>query len=314
MEQTFSPTVQTGALQTPTAGELIASGQTVQQIQTSYATAVSVQKPRNILAVQDKCLNEATLSGDRFFYRWESETEDKFGKKKKSVIIGPSFDLSMAVARLFGNIAVTQKPIQETRESWIFTAAFVDLETGFTLERTFRMSKNWKVYGNFDVFRKEDIRFQIGQSKAMRNVVVNAVPSFLVDKMIEAALNSVRGEIEKKLEANKGNIVAVINKALDECEKLGVTRDRVVAKAGYPIEQWGIDDLVALAGDYRALKQGREKADTLFPDPSTYNDSESDAGATQETQPDDKPFNATNGDAAQHQDVKSGKAKGGELF
>ena len=72
----------------------------------------------------------------------------------------------------------------------------MDLETGFTLDRQFRQAKKWTVHGKFDESRKEDIRFQIGQSKAVRNVILNALPSILIDKAMTAAKAGVMAKVK----------------------------------------------------------------------------------------------------------------------
>jgi hypothetical protein len=159
---------------------------------------------------------------------------------------------------------VQQRPVIETIAAWIFTAAFIDLETGFTIERQYRMDKNFPVYGKMDKFRKDDIRFQIGQSKAIRNVVLNAVPAGLVDRMMEASKGSVRERIEK--EVKEKGIEEVRKRVLQALVKQGVDPERVIKKLGAKFEDWDVEIITLLYGDLKALKTGEETADSLYGD------------------------------------------------
>lgn len=241
-------------------GELLAAhpalsgGGAAMQVRGQYTTAVSVQRPRSLQNVEHKLMEEASVAGSSFYYAWGA------GKDR---IEGPSFNLAMSAVRLWGNCAVELQPVQETRDAWIFTAAFVDLETGFTISRQFRQSKNWTVYGKFDEARKDDIRFQIGQSKAIRNVVLNAVPTWLTNKAIERAKEGVRELLEKAIDA-KG-IEFVRDKLIERLGGVGVTHDMILAKFGRPTKGGlTLEDMVAMRGDHEALSSGADTVDHLY--------------------------------------------------
>src|ERR1700733_12715611 len=147
------------------AQDHLAQGRSIQRVQTGYCTAVAVQKPRSLVVVKKRLDEEAALAGEDFFYGWGA------GKDR---VEGPSVGLAMAAVRCWGNCAIEALPVQDLGDSWVFTSAFIDLETGFTLTRQFRQSKKWTVHGKMDGERKDDVRFQIGQSKSARNVALNA--------------------------------------------------------------------------------------------------------------------------------------------
>ena len=258
--------VQTGQLVNQSAGDLVAEGKTLQQIQTPYATAVKVQVPRDLEAVYKNCLAEAQMAGDLFYYHWEvTSTDKKTGDVTTSIVEGPSYQCVLAAARMFGNLAIVQKPIQETRSGWIFTAALIDHETGFTFERQFRMSKKAPVYGKADEYRKDDIRFQIGQSKAIRNL--GPALGVILDKMVEMAKDSVRvimiAKVEKA-EKSGGGILDVINAMLVEFKRLNVESEMLERKLSMPMTKWNIDDITLLAGDMKAIKKGTETVQSLY--------------------------------------------------
>lgn len=227
----------------------------VQKVQGTYATAMRVQVPRTLAHVQSQLLAEADLGGAAFFYGWGA------GKDK---IEGASIVLATALARCWGNCVVELQPVQELSDSWVFTAAFVDLETGFTLSRQFRQSKSWTVHGRHDEHRKADIRFQIGQSKSIRNVVLNALPRGLVDKAVERAKSGVRIRIEQAIK--EGGIDGARLRIFKGLAKHGVDEPRVLKKIGVSgATAIGVDELVTLNGDLRALDDQVESPEILFP-------------------------------------------------
>lgn len=252
--------------------EIVLAGGARQMVKTGYTTAVSVQKPRDIRRVEKAALEEAALLGESGFYAW--------GRGDDS-IIGPSKHLAMALVRVYGNCAVDMGEVQETENAWIFTATFVDLETGFTLTRQFRQSKQWKVFGKHDQDRKDDMRFQIGQTKATRNVVLNALPQWLIARAMDRAMGGVREQVEK-LVKDKG-LEPVVAVALKKLEALGVPEARVLEALGRELRgALTVDDLVILKGNIAALESKADTVDNVFPpkeEPKTPRDIAAHAAA-----------------------------------
>jgi len=239
------------------ASASLANGSAMQQVKTSYTTAVAVQKPRILAEVEQRLLQEADQAGEDFYYGWGA------GKDR---VEGPSVGLALAAARCYGNCAVEMAPVQDTFDAWIFTASFIDLETGFTLSRQLRQSKRWIVYGKHDEARKEDIRFQIGQSKAIRNVVTNSVPEWLINKAMDRAKGGVRDMIQRTVDQH--GIEAVIERAVEKLSALGIDEARVLAKFGRPTTRGlTVEDLVLIRGDLSAIGAGQDTVDNLYPQP-----------------------------------------------
>jgi len=243
-----------GMQQPSTAMEVIAQGGSMQQIKTAYTTAVAVQKPRSITTVTKNVLQEAQLAGSSFYYRWE--VKDKSGKK--SAIEGPSIDLAMCIARNYGN-CVIDVDAQETSSHYMMKGVLIDLETGFTCPRLFRQRKSQKLSGKMDDARQEDIAFQIGQSKAIRNAIVRAMPSWLIDQAIAMAQRSELSKIKPE------NLAVSRSMVLDFFSKFGVGQDRIEAERTRKADEWTAQDIVDLRGMATALKEGRISPDDLFP-------------------------------------------------
>lgn len=267
-----------------TAGALIEQGATVRQIQTSYTTAVAVQKPRDLVEVEKRCLMEAALAGEACFYGWGS------GKNR---VDGSSKECAMIAYRNWGNMAMEMRDIHETPAAYIMTAVIVDLETGTHYPRQFRQSKKWVVAGRMEEVRKEDIRFQIGQTKTQRNCILNFLPKWLTDKMVDRAKKGVREKLEAFIKTN--SIEAARKLSLDALVKLGVKLERIEEKYGKKYGAWDIETLITLKGDIRALSDGAESADALFPENATDDAAPADDGGSLKTE------DMTSGDAATHQ-------------
>lgn len=240
--------------ETGTALEVIQGGQTMQQVRTGFTTAVSVQKPRNRMAIIRACEEEAAIAGDEFYYAWTVKTKDSGPK----LIEGPGVGLAQAAARNWGNCGV-MVDIEEKPEAYIFTATFVDLETGFNLQRAFRQAKKKNIGKKYDEDRAEDIIFQIGQSKATRNVICNALPNWLIKRMMDESKKNVIAKIQKKgIDAARKDVLAFF-------QKHGIEQERVEAKIQKKAVAWNIDDVGLLYGAMRSLVEGVESPDELFP-------------------------------------------------
>lgn len=235
---------------TPT--DLVARGDTLMQQKTKYSTAVQIVKPRNLQQVVNRCLEEAAIAGDDFYYSWSQ------GGK---VIQGLSVGAAVAIARNFGN-CVVEGSVNETYNTYLFEATFIDFETGFNLTRAFRQNKRPPVDKNgkpiYSGERGEDIVFQIGQSKAIRNVVLNAMPVWLVSKVLDKAKENVSGKIEKMGKENAR--VMLVQKA----EALKIPIERIEAHYG-KVKSWEIESLVKISGGIRAIENGHDNVDGVFP-------------------------------------------------
>ncbi len=230
-------------------GDLLAQGKTLQKAGTPFVSAITVQKPRDLDRIVKAIDREAEYAGDSFYYGWTD--------KKGNRIEGPSIGLANSLAREWTNCAVTVD-FQESDEVFIITPRFVDIEKGFQCERVFRQRKN-VVQGNFDPDRKLDMALQIGQSKAIRNVVVNAVPRWLVERAMEKAKEAVlKGIDPNKLGEYKEHVTTYF-------KAKGVTAEQLVAKAGKPMAEWTTRDIADFKGDKKALENGEVTISELFP-------------------------------------------------
>lgn len=211
----------------------------IAQIRTSYVVAQAVTRLRDLKVVKERCLVEAELSGEDFYYNWP---------QGKGFIEGVSIDGAMILYRNYGNCVVEAQVVQEGPTFWLFDAVFIDLETGSTISRQFRQRKtesHQKVGKDGDADRLLDIAFQIGQSKAQRNVIVKALPAWLVNAAFARAKDSAAGKY-----ADIGEWIANTLKAY---EKLKVTKEELEKRVGRPVDAWTSDDIRMFQGLHRAI-------------------------------------------------------------
>lgn len=222
---------------------IIREGKALIKVETHYQTAMIVQKPRDIDKVLKAVAKECQFGGERFYYGWTLKRGKSIGKK----IEGGSIGLATALARIWGNVA-TPITVEETEDYWMFTATFIDLETGFNNERLFRCDRTGDLPGEYDDSRKEDMKFQIGQSKAKRNVTLSSLPVWLVDGAVKLAKQAVMKKISKEG-------LAVASKRIVEffVEK-GITEKQLIDYVGEPKADWTAEVIAHLQG----IQQGIE--------------------------------------------------------
>lgn len=225
--------------------ELIVEGKTLVKTEIPYVTALKVQKPRDIDQVIEAVKRECEFGGEDFYYGWTLQRGKSVGKK----IEGGSIGLATSLARAYGNVWIPVT-MQETEEAFLFTATFIDLESGFNIQRIFRTDRTADLPGQYEPARKEDIKFQIGQSKAIRNVILNGgVPRWLVNSAVKWAKDAVINNITKE-----GLAKATAN-AIDFFAKNGIKEKDLIDYIGVPKTNWTAEAIAHLRGMAQRLKE-----------------------------------------------------------
>lgn len=218
---------------------------------TAYSTAMQVIKERNLQKVTNKCLTEAAIAGDNFYYSWSQS-----GK----IIEGLTIGAALAIVRNFGNCSVDVK-IEETPSAYIFHGIFVDLETGFNMSRPFRQNKQSpKSKSGKDIYtgeRGKDIIFQIGASKAIRNVVLNACPNWLTQKVIEKAKENVFSTISKL------GPVKALEMITKKASNLDVDLEQIERHYGKS-KHWDNEKFVMVSSALKSIEDGYETVESIF--------------------------------------------------
>lgn len=247
------------AFREPATGQEIATfgsrEPTTVEISDGVITARRCEVLRDEARVLVRIKTRAAMADEAWYYR--------FPVKKKGggldYIEGPSIDCADAIARLYGNCQVDCRVI-DAGATWIIYARFVDYETGYSLTRPFQQDKNASRLGGEDLARKRDISFQIGVSKAERNVVTHALREF-TDFAFEEAKKSLVAKIG-------GNLKHFVQRCADELAALDVDVARVEAQVGRPLGDWLAPNVARVIAEIRAVKDGMSSADETWPKPA----------------------------------------------
>ncbi len=220
-------------------------------------TAQRVAFKRNMPDILREAKVLATAAAQKFYYSMPFKERGKDGGKDRTVHVeGPSIDCAMAALLIYGNCRVENFPARETTTHWTFMAQFVDYEKGVTVVRAFNQRKS-QTTGIRDVERNLDIVFQIGQSKAIRNVIVSAL-KWLTDEMFDAAKSGVLRRIEDKPDQAREWLT-------DQFYQIGVDVSRVSRIVTRTVDKWNARDMAKLFAELSSVKDGFADADDLWP-------------------------------------------------
>jgi hypothetical protein len=202
--------------------------------------------------ILQRIATHAAAAGTDWTYRFPVRTKDG----GQDWIEGPSIKLALAVASLVGNNQIEIREL-DVGDAWVFYARYTDVETGFSLERSYRQRKGQQTMRTRDADRALDIVYQIGQSKAIRNVIVNACGIFC-DYAFEQATNSLVEKIGKSLEGWRTRTIDGI--ARMPCELTRV--ERVIGKAA---KNWTAPDIARIVAMMQSVADGMATVDDVFP-------------------------------------------------
>lgn len=214
----------------------------------------------------------AAAAGNDWFYR--------FPVKKKEGgtdwIEGPSIKLANDVARIFGNNVNEVREI-DVGDAWVFYARFTDIETGFSMERAYRQRKSQGSLKTKDADRQLDIAYQIGQSKAIRNCIVNSLQIY-ADYAFDQARNSLIEKIGKDLAGWR-------DRTLQGLARMPVDAVRVERVIGRAHRDWLAPHVAQVVAMMKSVADGMASVDEVFPPieaasaPAAVTEGQGDGGA-----------------------------------
>ncbi len=217
-------------------------------------SAQRVAVKRNEAEIMRKIEILARVNGPRYYYSWE--VNDKNSRTGKNKIEGGNITLAMDLARLYGN---NQNDIRVTDngDHWVFYARFVDLETGYSLTKAFQQRKSQSTFNTKDADRKLDIAFQIGQSKAQRNVILAALNTFR-----DFALVCSKSALFEKVSAKPKEFIEAIK---NDVQELGFDISRVETNLGLASQKWDNTMIAKVWAEVQTIKDGVATFDDIYP-------------------------------------------------
>jgi hypothetical protein len=235
----------------PTPGGHAIARQTTGLVERVFG-AQPVAKERNEVKIRQKLKALAAYAGEDWFYRFPV----KKAGGGQDYISGPSIKLANNVAREFGNNIIEIREI-DVGDAWTFYARFTDIETGFSMERAYRQRKGQASMRTRDAERSLDIAYSIGQSKAIRNVIVNALGIYC-DFAFEEAENSLVEKIGKDLAGWR-------ERTIKGLARLAIAPERVERVIGRSAKDWLAPDVAQVVAMCKSIVDGMANADEVFP-------------------------------------------------
>ena len=215
--------------------------------------ALKVEVARSAAATRATISEMAMLLGERGFYRWPVKNRKK---GTTDWVEGVSIKGAMALVKAYKNCRVACPVIVDLGSHWRFHAVFIDFENGIEIERSFIQRKSGGTMGD-DAARREDMAFQIGLSKAERNVVVNAL-ELEADVLLEECRGAIVDRVGRDIEHYRRTIV-------ERANERGIDLARIEAVAGRPVKDWLGTDMVRIIGMMAAIRDGMATAEETFP-------------------------------------------------
>jgi hypothetical protein len=201
--------------------------------------------------VRQKIAIEAAAAGEHWFYRFPVKSRDG-----TNYIEGETIKLANAVQRLYGNNNVDTQ-MRDDGDSWLFISTFNDYENGSSMARLYRQRKSQTSLKTRDYDRQQDIAFQIGQSKSIRNVIVNYLGEFCTFAM-EQAQNSLIDKVGRDIEGWR-------QRTIEGLTRMPVDVKRVERVIGRSAKDWLAPDISKVIAMGKAIHEGMASIDETFP-------------------------------------------------
>jgi hypothetical protein len=193
----------------------------------------------------------AAAAGSDWYYRFPVKTKGG----TTDYIEGPSIKLANDLARIYGNCDI-ETFVTDLGDSWLIYARFTDYESGFSMTRPFQQRKSQRGMRASDD-RALDIAFQIGASKAIRNVVINSLQTFS-DFAFQEARNALVDKIGKNLEAYRERTLEGLSNKEIEVARV----ERVIGRA---VKDWIAADIARVIAMMRSIADGMTTINETFP-------------------------------------------------
>jgi hypothetical protein len=229
-------------------------------VQDQIITAQAVNVPRDNAKILKGLQFAAAYAGQSVLtYRWLVNNR-RTGKKDtvKGLTIKAADILLREYTNAFVDLRFTEGP-----SSWIYKATFCDIERGIARPAYWQEYKDTATLGarDKDDQRLKQIPFQVGQSKAIRNVIVKYLEIPYGAYLEAEAENNLVERVGKNMDAYRERCA----KALAD---LGVDLVRVELQVGRKLADWLAPDLAAIVQQLKAVRDGMASANDQWPYPA----------------------------------------------
>jgi hypothetical protein len=209
--------------------------------------------PRNIRRATDNALAIVTM--DASIAQTCTYSVPRGGKK----ISGPSVHLAKIIAQVWGNMRIEAKVVDIDNIRITSEAVCWDLESNLAIKAQIKRSISGKT-GRFS----EDMITVTGNaanSIALRNAVLSVIPKGIVDKVYNAAKQTITGDVsdKTKLIAKRVEIFSALRDSFNISDK-----EILFAIGKAAIDFVDGDDIVTLVGVGQAIRDGDTTVEQAF--------------------------------------------------
>lgn len=224
-------------------------------MQNFLMSAQPVDRARVPSQIMQRLKTLCKMHGQRYIYSWK--VTDR-ANQRQIEISGATVKLTNDLAAEYGNMVTGIVNVEDVGTHWIFHAAVCDMETGYNYIRPFRQRKGQDT-GMKDRDRQEDIVFQIGCSKAIRNAVTNVLGSW-VEYMLEECDTMLIEWVQNK--DNQQKLQSFIDKT---CARFSIKIEQIEAVIGRSRADWSPRDKVKVMSELRGVAEGLTNPADLYP-------------------------------------------------
>lgn len=209
--------------------------------------------PRNITRATQNALAIVTMDVDT------AKTCTYSVPRGGKAITGPSVHLAKILAQVWGNMRVEAKVVSIDASQVTSEAVCFDLENNLAIKTQVKRS----IVGRTGRYSEDMITVtgNAANSIALRNAVLSVVPRAIVDKIYNAAKQTITGDVsdKTKLIAKRKQVVDALKDTYNVTEKEILS---AIGKAA--LDHITPDDLVVLIGIGTAIKDGDTTVDQAF--------------------------------------------------
>jgi hypothetical protein len=209
--------------------------------------------PRNIKRSTDNALALVTMDAET------AKTCTYSVPRGGKAITGPSVHLAKILAQVWGNLRVEAKVVDIDQKQVTSEAVCFDLENNLAIKTQVKRS----IVGRSGRFSDDMITVtgNAANSIALRNAVLSVIPRAVVDKIYNAARQTITGDIsdETKLIAKRKQVVDALKDTYNVKEEEIL---KTIGKAA--IQHITADDLITLIGIGTAIKDGDTTVEQAF--------------------------------------------------
>lgn len=235
-----------------------------QQDKASLDVQITTAKayPRNIKRATDNALAIVTMDTET------AKTCNYSLPRGGRSISGPSVHLAKILAQVWGNLRVDAKVVNIDATHVTSESVCFDLENNLAIKTQVKRS----IVGRQGRYNDDMITVtgNASNSIALRNAVLSVIPRAIVDKVYNAAKQTITGDV-----SDKTKLIAKRKQVIDGLkDTYGVTEKDILGAIGKAaIDHIDADDLVVLIGIGQAIRDGDTTIEFAFKkEPKTASD------------------------------------------